>query len=221
MLLPRASATLNKLLDALPCLKADAQPLSLSLAAAETLIACSSRHPAKLFAALTLCHQVFDSLILQIEEKKKKEAFALSVAFSPDGRLLACGGMSGGVALFDVESGKLIAMLEGHYKPVRSLVFTPGAPCFPDHRVVVEVASELPMNMLPSVSDLECDLRHSMSSLTPHIRFPVPSLLCRLAEVVDSLRRHAQPPLRRHQPLPSVSLLRWPPHAHQQAARPR
>ena len=65
---------------------------------------------------------------MQIEDKKKKEAFALSIAFSPDGRLLACGGMKGGIGLFNVESGKLITMLEGHYKPVRSLVFTPGMP---------------------------------------------------------------------------------------------
>ena len=66
--------------------------------------------------------------MLQVEDRKKKDAFALSIAFSPDGRLLACGGMSGGVGLFDAETGKLIGMLEGHYKPVRSLVFTPGTP---------------------------------------------------------------------------------------------
>jgi WD repeat-containing protein 61 len=51
----------------------------------------------------------------------------LSVAYSPDGRRLACGCMDGVVAVFDVDSGKLLHALEGHFKPVRSLVFTPGA----------------------------------------------------------------------------------------------
>ena len=34
--------------------------------------------------------------------------------------------MDGGVAIFDVGSGKLMHTLEGHHKPVRSLTFTPG-----------------------------------------------------------------------------------------------
>ena len=51
----------------------------------------------------------------------------LSVAFSPDGRRLACGAMDGTVAVFDVPSGKLLHMLTGHHKPVRDLSFTPGA----------------------------------------------------------------------------------------------
>ena len=62
----------------------------------------------------------------QGKESRKKEAFALSVATSPDGRLLACGGSSGAVVLFDIQSGKCLGSLEGHYKPVRSLTFTPG-----------------------------------------------------------------------------------------------
>ena len=63
---------------------------------------------------------------LQGKDSKKKDGFALSVAISPDGRLLACGGSNGGVSLFDVATGKYLATLEGHYKPVRSLTFTPG-----------------------------------------------------------------------------------------------
>lgn len=50
----------------------------------------------------------------------------MSVAYSPDGRLIACGTQIGTVAIFDVEAGKLVSVLEGHYKPVRSLTFTPG-----------------------------------------------------------------------------------------------
>ena len=51
----------------------------------------------------------------------------LSVAYSPDGRRLACGAMDGTVAVFDVPSGKLLHTLTGHHKPVRGLSFTPGA----------------------------------------------------------------------------------------------
>ncbi len=50
----------------------------------------------------------------------------LSVAFSPDGRRLACGVMDGTVAVFDVPSGKLMHTLTGHHKPVRDVCFTPG-----------------------------------------------------------------------------------------------
>ncbi len=59
-------------------------------------------------------------------DKHKKERFALSVAYSPDYTRIACGAMDGTVAIFDVASGKLLHSLKGHYKPVRSLAFTPG-----------------------------------------------------------------------------------------------
>ena len=35
--------------------------------------------------------------------------------------------MDGTVALFDAASGKLLHTLDGHFKPVRDLCFTPGA----------------------------------------------------------------------------------------------
>lgn len=57
---------------------------------------------------------------------KARDKFVLSVAYSPDGRLLAAGTTDGGVAVFDVAAGKLLRTLEGHLKPVRSLAFTPG-----------------------------------------------------------------------------------------------
>ena len=63
----------------------------------------------------------------QADEKFKKDKFVLSVAFSPDGRRLACGVMDGTVCIFDVPSGKLLHTLAGHHKPVRDVVFTPGA----------------------------------------------------------------------------------------------
>lgn len=63
---------------------------------------------------------------MQGDEKFKKDRFVLSIAFSPNGQRLACGSQDGTVALFDVSSGKFLHTLEGHFKPVRSLTFTPG-----------------------------------------------------------------------------------------------
>ncbi|GAB5036277.1 wd40-repeat protein [Nannochloropsis oceanica] len=57
--------------------------------------------------------------------KEASAPFIFSVAFSPDGSKLACGGSDGLVYVFDVETGALIASLQGHTKPVRSLAFTP------------------------------------------------------------------------------------------------
>ena len=63
---------------------------------------------------------------IQGDDKHKRERFVMSVAYSPDGKLIACGTQIGTVVIFDVEAGKLVSVLEGHYKPVRSLTFTPG-----------------------------------------------------------------------------------------------
>lgn len=48
------------------------------------------------------------------------------MAYSSDGSRLACGAMDGSVAVFDTATGNTIGVLEGHYKPVRSLTFMPG-----------------------------------------------------------------------------------------------
>ncbi|KAK9796627.1 hypothetical protein WJX73_003482 [Symbiochloris irregularis] len=60
-----------------------------------------------------------------VDASRKKETFVLSLAYSPDGQRMACGCMDGIVAMFDVETGKLLTSMEGHFKPVRSLAFTP------------------------------------------------------------------------------------------------
>lgn len=51
--------------------------------------------------------------------------FVLGVAWSLDGKNLACSTMDGTIAIFDVAKGKLLHTLEGHNMPVRSLVFSP------------------------------------------------------------------------------------------------
>lgn len=58
---------------------------------------------------------------------KSTEPFVLSVAFSPDGKSLACGCMDGSVMVLDVETKAVTSTLAGHFKPVRSITFTPGA----------------------------------------------------------------------------------------------
>ena len=75
--------------------------------------------------------EIWPNPLLQADEKHKREKFVLSVAYSPDGKRLACGVMDGTVALFDVPSGQLMHTLTGHHKPVRDVCFTPGWYKFP------------------------------------------------------------------------------------------
>uniref|UniRef100_A0A1D1YZ94 WD repeat-containing protein 61 n=2 Tax=Anthurium amnicola TaxID=1678845 RepID=A0A1D1YZ94_9ARAE len=58
-------------------------------------------------------------------DKSGSGKFVLSVAWSPDGRQLACGSMDGTIAVFDVARAKFLHFLEGHFMPVRSLVYSP------------------------------------------------------------------------------------------------
>ena len=76
-------------------------------------------HPQALLEILHGCFKL--DALLQTDEKHKREKFVLSVAYSPDGKRLACGVMDG-----TVPSGKLMHFLTGHHKPVRDVCFTPG-----------------------------------------------------------------------------------------------
>ncbi|XP_057968774.1 WD repeat-containing protein VIP3 [Malania oleifera] len=61
-------------------------------------------------------------------DKSGSKKFVLSVAWSPDGRRLACGSMDGTISIFDVTRAKFLHHLEGHFMPVRSLVYSPSDP---------------------------------------------------------------------------------------------
>ncbi|KAF8393583.1 hypothetical protein HHK36_021827 [Tetracentron sinense] len=58
-------------------------------------------------------------------DKSGSSKFVLSVAWSPDGRRLACGSMDGTISIFDVSRAKFLHHLEGHFMPVRSLAYSP------------------------------------------------------------------------------------------------
>lgn len=58
-------------------------------------------------------------------DKSGSKKFVLSVAWSPDGKRLACGSMDGTISIFDVARAKFLHHLEGHFMPVRSLVYSP------------------------------------------------------------------------------------------------
>ncbi|WOL03239.1 hypothetical protein Cni_G11959 [Canna indica] len=61
-------------------------------------------------------------------DKTGSSKFVLSVAWSPDGKRLACGSIDGTIAVFDVARAKFLHHLEGHNMPVRSMVFSPVDP---------------------------------------------------------------------------------------------
>ncbi|KAL3532657.1 hypothetical protein ACH5RR_006178 [Cinchona calisaya] len=72
-------------------------------------------------------------------EKSGSKKFVLSIAWSPEGRHLACGSMDGTISVFDVTRAKFLHHLEGHCMPVRSLVYSP-APL--DSRVLFSASDD-------------------------------------------------------------------------------
>lgn len=76
---------------------------------------------------------------LKPAEKSNSKKFALSVAWSPDGRQISCGSMDGTISVFDVGRSKFLHHLEGHCMPVRSLVYS-SAPL--DSRVLFSASDD-------------------------------------------------------------------------------
>ncbi|KAJ4851166.1 WD repeat-containing protein vip3 [Turnera subulata] len=75
-------------------------------------------------------------------DKNSSKKFVLSVAWSPDGKRLACGSMDGTISVFDVTRAKFLHHLEGHFMPVRSLVYSPV-----DHRVLFSASDDAHVHM--------------------------------------------------------------------------
>lgn len=69
--------------------------------------------------------------------KASKQAFILSVAYSSDGAMLACGSMDGSVHVFDAVKGEFLHTLPGRGKPVRGLTF------LPDSRTLVTACDDM------------------------------------------------------------------------------
>ena len=82
----------------------------------------------------TATWKLIDTLTIPRPESSKptdragNKKFVLSVAWSLDGRRLACGSIDGTISIFDVNRAKFLHHLEGHYMPVRSLVYSPVDP---------------------------------------------------------------------------------------------
>ncbi|KAF5726080.1 hypothetical protein HS088_TW23G00820 [Tripterygium wilfordii] len=57
-------------------------------------------------------------------DKGSSKKFVLSVAWSPDGKRIACGSMDGTISIFDVARAKFLHHLEGHSMPLGSLVYS-------------------------------------------------------------------------------------------------
>lgn len=92
--------------------------------------------------------QLVDSLAIPLQESSRPSdragggKFVLSVAWSLDGKRLACGSMDGTICVFDVHRAKFLHYLEGHFMPVRSLVYSPL-----DHRVVFSACDDTHIHM--------------------------------------------------------------------------
>jgi WD40 repeat protein len=61
----------------------------------------------------------------EMETVRGRAGIILSVAFSPDGRILASGSTDGTIGLWDVAMRREIATLEGHNGGIDSLAFSP------------------------------------------------------------------------------------------------
>ncbi|KAI5674319.1 hypothetical protein M9H77_14683 [Catharanthus roseus] len=72
-------------------------------------------------------------------DKSSNKKFVLSVAWSPNGRQIACGSMDGTISIFDVARAKFLYHLEGHCMPVRSLVYSPA---YQDQRVLFSASDD-------------------------------------------------------------------------------
>ena len=74
---------------------------------------------------LNYFHKIIDTQTTEvIETIQAGGKFALSICYSPDGELLAIGGMDGIIKIFSTSNYELMKNIEGHAMPIRSLAFS-------------------------------------------------------------------------------------------------
>jgi WD40 repeat protein len=61
----------------------------------------------------------------QRQALKASRQAIICVAFSPDGRMVAAGGIDQSIWLWEVSTGKLRAQLEGHHGYIQAVAFSP------------------------------------------------------------------------------------------------
>eukprot|EP00898_Chlorokybus_atmophyticus_P005428 jgi/Chlat1/5887/Chrsp4S09092 len=69
-------------------------------------------------------HIAVADIVRKNSNRVRQTRFVLSVAYSADGRRLACGAMDGTVCVYDAETWERVGEVGGHHLPVRSLAFT-------------------------------------------------------------------------------------------------
>jgi WD40 repeat protein len=78
-----------------------------------------------LAVASSLGAYLYDATSLEEVRFMATDRWVLSVAFSPDGSMLATGAEGGGLQVWRVSDGRLLSTLEGHPRDVNSVAFSP------------------------------------------------------------------------------------------------
>lgn len=85
-----------------------------------------------------------------------RDVYGLKVVFNSDGSLLAIGCSNGDVLIFDTDAGVLLATINDHAEPVRTLEFTPPVSWFADQLVVGSDDRSATLHDIQNVRTTKC-----------------------------------------------------------------